>query len=205
MEMVGIGDPACFMRDCTFVGKNRVTAKALDDRVGCLVLIEAIKALRKSKSKGFPNDLYFVFTVQEEVGLRGARTSAFGIMPDMAIAVDVTSVGDTPECMPLPAKLGGGAAIKVRDAGTVIPRKVKDFLVKVAEQNRISYQFELLIGGATDAAIIQYTQTGVPVGGISIPTRYIHSPSELADLGDIKSCIDLVRWVSLTDISKFGF
>ena len=183
---VGVGEMAAFEHSFVDLG-GRVAAKALDDRVGCAVLIEALKRVRKPA-----NDLYCTFTVQEEVGLRGARTSAFGIEPDLAIALDVTATGDTPEAPKLAMKLGAGAAIKVKDVSLITHPQVKDLLTELAEKNNIPYQYEVLPFGGTDAGAIHLTKAGIPAGVISIPCRYLHSPSEMVDLNDVEAAVRLV-------------
>jgi endoglucanase len=126
----------------------------------------------------------FVFTVQEEVGLRGATTSGYGVDPEIAVAVDVTDTGDTPECLPMAVQLGAGPAIKVKDGGMLSHAGVKDWLVRTAEGGSIPFQLEVLAAGTTDARAIQTSRAGVPAGCISIPCRYIHSPSETIDSAD---------------------
>ena len=167
---------------------EKIISKALDDRVGCYILLEALKNCEESK-----NDLYFVFTVQEEVGLRGAKTSAFGIMPDMAIAIDVTDTGDTPKSDVMEVKLGAGAAIKVMDSSCICSPEVRSLLLELARKNKIPCQIEVLTYGGTDAGAIHLTGAGVKTGGVSIPTRFIHSPSEMVDADDVKACIRLVE------------
>lgn len=183
---VGVGDAAGFWRDFTDLGE-RIVSKAMDDRIGCVVLIETLKELKKS-----PHDVYFVFTVQEEVGLRGAITSAFGVQPDVAIAIDVTGTGDTPESNRMAVSLGKGPAIKVKDAGMLAHPAVKNLLVDTAKESKIPFQLEVLTGGTTDAMAMQTTREGVPAGCISIPTRYIHSPSEMIDFGDLQNAVKLL-------------
>ena len=186
-KMVKIGDTACFMGEFVVQGE-KIISKALDDRVGCYILLEALKNCEESK-----NDLYFVFTVQEEVGLRGAKTSAFGIMPDMAIAIDVTDTGDTPKSDVMEVKLGAGAAIKVMDSSCICSPEVRSLLLELARKNKIPCQIEVLTYGGTDAGAIHLTGAGVKTGGVSIPTRFIHSPSEMVDADDVKACIRLVE------------
>jgi putative aminopeptidase FrvX len=183
---VGVGDAAGFWRDFADLG-DRLVSKAMDDRIGCVVLIETLKELKKS-----PHDVYFVFTVQEEVGLRGATTSAFGVQPDMALAVDVTGSGDTPESNRLAVALGKGPAIKVKDSGMLAHPAVKNLLIDTAKESKIPYQLEVLVGGTTDAMAMQTTREGVPAGCLSIPTRYIHSPSETIDFDDLQNAIKLL-------------
>lgn len=186
-KKVKTGDTAVF--DGGFYQKGDIViSKALDNRAGCYVLLKAMEELEESD-----NDLYFVFSTQEEVGLRGARTAAFGIMPDYAIAVDVTDTGDTPSCPVMDVKLGGGAAVKVMDYSVMCDLTVVSTLKKLAKENKIPFQTEIMEDGGTDAGAIALTGGGVRAGGISIPTRYIHSPSEMASKKDIKACIELVK------------
>jgi len=186
-KKVRIGDMAVFKREFEDIG-DRVVAKSLDDRIACAILIETLKEIRKKN-----NDLFFVFTVQEEVGLRGARTSAFGISPDYAIAIDVTDTGDTPEAERISLKLGKGAAIKVKDWGMITSREVRDRLINLAEKKKIPYQLEVIEGGTTDAMVIEVTKSGIPTGAVSISTRYVHSPSEMADMRDVKASVKLLK------------
>ena len=183
---VRVGDVAGFDRKCEDLG-TRIVAKAMDDRIGCAVLLTVMKELGRS-----PNDLYFVFTVQEEVGLRGAGTSGYGVEPEIALAVDVTLTGDTPECAPMAVVLGGGAAIKIKDGGMLAHPGVKDWLLRTAEAGAIPFQREVLTRGTTDASAIQVSRAGVPAGCVSIPCRYVHSPSEMVDHGDVQAVVKLL-------------
>jgi putative aminopeptidase FrvX len=184
---VKAGQPAGFWREYHERG-NRLIAKSMDDRIGCVVAIEAMKRLNKQS----PNEVYFVFTVQEEVGLRGARASAYGVNPDVAIALDVTGTGDELKNRKMAVRLGNGAAIKLHDPGLVVPPAIRDWMINRAEADNIPYQLELLTGGSTDAAAIQTARAGVPSGCISIPCRYIHSTSETVDLRDVQAAVDLL-------------
>jgi len=183
---VQVGDPAVFVRPFTAQG-TRLVAKAMDDRIGCAVLIETLRRLEDT-----PHDLYVVFAVQEEVGLRGARTSAYGIEPDMAIAVDVTTTGDTPEARPMAVKLGEGPAVKVQDRGMIAHPRVRRLLIDRAAEAGIPYQLEVLEQGTTDAAAMQLARSGVPAGCLSIPCRYVHSPSEMVDEADVENGVRLL-------------
>ena len=183
---VQIGDPAVFVRPFVKQG-SRLLSKAMDDRIGCAVLIELLRRLEQT-----PHDLHVVFAVQEEVGLRGARTSAYGIDPDMAIAVDVTTTGDTPESKPMAVKLGEGPAVKVRDRGMIAHPRVRQLMVDAAEAAGIPYQLEVLEHGTTDAAAVQLVRSGVPAGCLSVPCRYVHSPSEMVDEGDVENSVRLL-------------
>ena len=183
---VTVGDVACFMRSCDFQG-TRIVAKAMDDRIGCAVMLQVMKEATAS-----PHDVTFVFTVQEEVGLRGAATSGFGVEPEIAIAVDVTLTGDTPECAPMAVSLGAGPAVKIKDGGMLAHAGVKDWLLRTAEAASLPHQREVLVAGTTDAAAIQVSRAGVPSGCISIPTRYVHMPSEMIDYGDAEGAVRLL-------------
>jgi endoglucanase len=183
---VGVGDAAGFWRDFVDLG-DRMMSKAMDDRIGCAVLIQTMRELKRS-----PHEVYFVFTVQEEVGLRGAVTSAYGVQPDLALAVDVTDTGDTPESTTMAVALGKGPAIKVKDSGMLAHPGVKRLLVNTAQEAKIPYQLEVLTGGTTDAMAMQVTREGVPAGCISIPTRYVHTPSETVDFDDVQNAVKLL-------------
>jgi putative aminopeptidase FrvX len=182
------GNPAVFWRDLETRG-NCVMAKAMDDRIGCAV---AIEAMRRFDAASSPHEVYFAFTVQEEVGLRGAGAAAFGIEPDLGIALDVTDTGDTPHNAKMPVRLGLGAAIKLHDPGLVVPAVIRDWMVDTAEAHNIPYQLEVLSGGSTDASRIQISRSGVPSGCISIPCRFVHTTSETVDQADVDACIELL-------------
>ncbi|MCX7843156.1 MAG: M42 family metallopeptidase [Clostridia bacterium] len=185
-KKVQIGDAACFLGETVQEG-DVIISKALDDRAGCSVLLQAIKNLPETE-----NEIYFVFTVQEELGLRGAKTSAYQILPDMAIAVDVTKTGDTPECKPMAVKCGGGPAVKIKDNSVICHPEVRRLLEDKAKQLNIPYQLEVLSAGGTDAGAIHLTAGGVPSGAISIPCRNIHSPSEIVSLKDLENAVKLL-------------
>ena len=183
---VTVGDVGCFLRGYDELG-TRIVAKAMDDRIGCAVLLQVMRELGRS-----PHDLSFVFTVQEEVGLRGAVTSGYGVEPDVALAVDVTYTGDTPESAPMAVELGGGPAIKIKDGGMLTHVGVKEWLLATAQAAGIPFQREVLVSGTTDASAIQTTRSGVPAGCVSIPTRYVHMPSEMVDYRDVQGAVKLL-------------
>lgn len=183
---VRIGDVAAFERPFTDLG-NRLVSKAMDDRISVVVMIETLRQLKHS-----PHEIYFVFTAQEEVGVRGAATAAYRIDPDIGLAVDVTRTGDTPKGITMDVALGKGPAIKVKDSGMIVDPRVVDWMVKTAEVSKIPYQLEVLTRGGTDARAIQLTRAGVPAGCLSIPCRYIHSPSEMVDLSDVENAVRLM-------------
>jgi putative aminopeptidase FrvX len=183
---VRIGDVAAFERPFLDLGQ-RLVAKSMDDRIGTAILIETLRQVKDS-----PHELYFVFSVQEEVGVRGATTAAYGIDPDLGLAVDVTGTGDTPKGLKMEVSLGEGPAIKVRDAGMLADPRVVDWMVNTAEKEKIPCQLEILERGGTDARAIQLTRAGVPAGCLSVPCRYVHSPSEMVDYGDVLNSIRLL-------------
>jgi endoglucanase len=183
---VKVGDVAAFDRTFIELG-DRLVAKSLDDRAGVVVLIETLRAIKST-----PNDLYFVFTTQEEVGTRGAGTAAFGIDPEIGIAVDVTPTGDTPASIKMVMELGKGPCIKFRDVGMISDPRVVDWMIQAAEKAKIPYQREVLLMGSTDAREIQISRAGVMTGALSIPCRYVHSASEMVDINDLKNSAKLL-------------
>jgi putative aminopeptidase FrvX len=183
---VKVGDVAAFERTFIEMG-DRLVAKSLDDRAGVVVLIETLRAIKST-----PNDLYFVFTTQEEVGTRGAGAAAFGIDPDLGIAVDVTPTGDTPSSIKMVMELGMGPCIKFRDVGMISDPRVVDWMIKTAEKAKIPYQREVLLVGSSDAREIQISRAGVMTGALSIPCRYVHSASEMVDVNDLKNSVKLL-------------
>ena len=189
---VKIGDTCTLAPKITELLNNRIAASKLDDKIACAVLIQTLMDMKDIPHSG---DLYFVFTAQEEVGLRGAKTAAQSIMPDYSIAVDVTDTGDTPECTPMAIKLGDGAAIKLMDRSAICHREMVNLLMKTAKENNIKYQSEIMTAGGTDTAAMQLAGEGSIAGAISIPTRYIHTGIEMCDMGDVQSCAELLRGV----------
>lgn len=191
---VKIGDVAAFDRPFTEMG-NRLVAKSMDDRAGVLLAIETLRALKST-----PFDVYFVFTTQEEVGTRGAATSAYGVDPDIGIALDVTPTGDTPNALKMEMALGQGPCIKIKDNGALSDPRIVQWMIRTAEKNKIPYQREVLLLGGTDAHAIQLTRAGVPAGCISIPVRYVHSPSEMIDYSDMQNSVKLLTALLRTPI-----
>lgn len=181
---------------------NKLTGKAFDNRAGVAAMIQAVK---KTETKC---TVYAVGTVQEEVGLKGARTSAFALEPDAAIALDVCVATDFPggESVHMDIKLGKGPAITIADAsgrGLIASKKVLEWLRNTAEQNEIPYQMEVAEGGTTDATAIHLTKAGIPTGVISIPSRYIHSPVEIIDFEDLKNTSLLTSRALETAVNYF--
>ena len=196
-KMVQVGDFAVY--DAPRFEQNGILCGPyLDNRIGCVALLLAMEQLVETEPE---NDLYFVFTVQEEVGLRGAGAAAFAVEPDFAVAVDVTDTGDLPEHKtPMAVKLGHGPAVKVMDHSAICAPVVREALEKAAADGGIAFQREILQCGGTDTAAIQKARAGVLTGAISIPTRYIHSPSELCAESDVVNTAKLLVGFS---VSKF--
>ena len=196
-SIVKVGDIAVYATPTLEAG-DRIISPYHDDRIACVILIKALEQLGKSN-----NDLYFVFSVQEELGLRGAKTAAYGVDPDYGIAVDVTIASDIPNKKKIgTTKLGGGAAIKIMDASVICHPKMVALMESIAAEKGIANQRDILSAGGTDAGAIHLTRSGVISGGISIPTRYIHSPTEMVDKNDIQACIDLVVAFSEADLPQ---
>ena len=183
---VKIGDPAVFVGRFVDMG-DRWMSKTMDDRIGCLIAIEALKALKAS-----PNEVWFVFSVQEEVGLRGAKTSAYSVDPEIGIALDVTLCNDTPGLVERNLKFGAGPCIKAKDGSLVGTPWLNNALYDAAERAGIPYQVEVLRGAGTDAGAISLTRSGVPSSAISVACRYVHTPSEMVDVNDVKQAIQLL-------------
>jgi tetrahedral aminopeptidase len=183
---VKVGDIAVFDRPFLDLG-DRLVSKAMDDRISVAVQMEVLRRLENT-----PHEIHFVFSVQEEVGLRGATTAAYGADPDLGISVDVTLTGDTPKGVKMEVGLGKGPAVKVRDGRMLSDPRVVRLMVETAERAGLPYQMEVLEGGTTDAAAIQLTRAGVPVGCVSIPCRYVHSPSEMVDYRDVENAVNLL-------------
>lgn len=186
MELISIGDSAVF-EGGFFQNGDRVFSKAMDNRAGVYALIKVLMQIGDC-----PNDLYFVFTTQEELGCRGAKAVSNSINPDIALAVDVTDTGDTPECKPMAVKLGHGPCIKYMDNSIITHKYVNDALKAVAKRDNIQIQHEVLSIGGTDAGAIHTSGTGVMTGAVSIPTRYIHTPHECVSMADVEGAVKLI-------------
>ncbi|MEL6389569.1 MAG: M42 family metallopeptidase [Bacteroidota bacterium] len=202
-EMVPIGSPITRERELIEIG-HCVNAKSIDNRVSVFVLLEALRELRDEE---LSCDVYAVFTVQEEVGLRGAMTSASGIDPDFGIVLDVTLACDVPgiQAHEKVTKLGGGTAIKVLDGSTICDYRMVQFMRELAQEKGIRHQMEILPAGGTDAAGIQRNAKGGSItGGISVPTRYLHQVIETAHKQDIRDTIDLLK-ATLLNVSEYDW
>lgn len=188
--LVEVGDVAVFER-LFHVQGDRWTAKSMDDRIGCMILVEVLRKL-KAKNRRIENSFFFVFSVQEEVGRRGAKTAAYALRPGIGIALDVTPAGDTPESDPLGISLGKGPAIKIKDSGMISDPRLVRFMIEQAERAGLPYQREVLTSGTTDAQSIQLAHAGVITGCLSIPCRYGHTAMETIDAGDVRNAIELL-------------
>ena len=190
-KMVRIGDKMTFNSIFAEYPNNLIMGKALDNRVGCYVMMEVLKRVDTRAT------VYGVGTVQEEVGLKGARTSAFKLNPDLAFALDVTLSGDHPGIKPdeAPVVIGKGPAIILADAsgrGILTQNSVNDLLIKAGDENDIPYQLEVSDGGTTDGSAIHLTREGIPTGVLSVSARYIHTPVSVCSMDDIESTIQLI-------------
>lgn len=165
---------------------TRYVGRPFDNRVGCAVLIEALKSIETTE-----NDLYFVFTVQEEVGCRGAKPATYSVEPDIAINLDVTRTDDKGGKDTLNVKLGGGATIKIKDAGVICSHGIVTKMRELAREKGIKYQDEMLSRGGTDTSAMQISKRGCMVGAISIPCGFIHTPCEMIDINDAKEAVKL--------------
>ncbi len=195
---ISVGDPVAFDVKYVALNKDLVMGKAFDNRAGCLAMVETLKLLGETDCT-----VCAVGTVQEEVGLRGAGTAAFGVDPDVALALDVTVAGDVPGVREYDTsvKTGKGPALTVYDSGLITHPKVFRWLLDTAEEEKIAVQLESGLMGSTDAARISLTRQGIPSGTISIPTRYIHSAAAVLNLKDIENSAKLAA-AAIKKISK---
>lgn len=202
-KIISIGNTVTRERELIEMG-NCINCKSIDNRVSVFILIETLRQLKGEK---LPYDFYACFTVQEEVGLRGAAVAAHHIEPDFGINIDTTIAFDTPGARPheMVTELGKGAAIKIMDSSTICDTRMVRFLQQTADKHRIRWQSELLPAGGTDTAGLQRNgKTGAIAGAISIPTRHIHQAIEMADKTDIRHCIDLLA-AAVKEIDRFDW
>jgi len=202
-ELVKIGDSVTREREFIEMGEC-VNSKSLDNRLAVFILIEMFKNL---KGKEVPYDIYGVFTVQEEVGIRGANVSALKINPDFGFGLDTTIAFDLPGAAAheMITKLGDGTAIKIMDASTICDYRMVDYMKKTADKHKIKWQPEILTAGGTDTAGIQrMTQGGSIAGAVSIPTRHLHQVIEMANKEDIQGSIDLLT-ACVSDLDQYDW
>ena len=180
------GDTAVYDGAPCFAG-DRVISPYLDNRIGCAVCLKALELLQDSD-----NDIFCTFTVQEEVGTRGAGAAAFSICPDFAIAVDVCGVSDYPGKRTGGLSIDAGPVVKLEDRSAICHKAVCELLLGSAEQEHIPVQRYVAVGGGTDTGVISRSRGGVPAGCLSIPIRYTHSPNEIANLRVAEQCARLL-------------
>ncbi len=196
LSMVKPGDAAVYDAP-TYLQGGKIYSKYIDNRSGCAVLIAALAQIREAK-----NDLYFVFTAQEEVGIRGAKTSVYGVDPDVGIAVDITGSDDVPGAThTCSSVLGKGPGIKVMDSVVICQPQVVKWMNDVAQSAGVAVQQDIMRGGGTDAGAILTTRGGVYAGGICIPCRYGHAPVAVCDLGDLENCVRLTVALAESEIA----
>ncbi len=202
-KIISIGDPITRYSELKELG-NCVNCKSIDNRVSVFILIET---LRELKEQEVPFDVYGVFTVQEEVGIRGANVSALDIQPDFGFGLDTTIAYDVPGAKPeeMVTKLGEGTAIKIMDSSTICDYRMVKYMKSVAEKHAVKWQPEILPAGGTDTSGIQRMNAGGAISGaISIPTRHIHQVIEMADKSDIRASIDLLK-VCLSELDQYDW
>ncbi len=187
-KLVSRGDTAIFDSPFCALGKNRIKARALDDRFGCAVMMTLI-------SEELAYDTWFAFTVQEEIGCRGAKSAVYSINPDISLVLEATTAADIPsaEGEGRVCALGKGAVIGYMDRGAIYDKTLFEKLRKIAEEKNIPWQMKSRIAGGTDAGAITVSGNGVRTTSLSLPTRYIHSPSSVGDVRDMKAVISLAR------------
>ncbi len=203
LENISIGDPITREREFIEMG-NCVNSKSLDNRLAVFILIEMFKTL---KGKEVPYDIYGVFTVQEEVGIRGANVASLKINPDFGFGLDTTIAFDLPGAAEheMITKLGEGTAIKIMDASTICDYRMVDYMKKTADKHNIKWQPEILTAGGTDTAGIQrMTQGGSIAGAVSVPTRHLHQVIEMANKDDIQASIDLLT-ACVSDLDTYNW
>lgn len=162
---------------------TRYVGRPFDNRVGCAIMIEALKEMKDTE-----NDVYFVFSTQEEVGSRGAKPAAYAINPHIGIALDVT-MADKPGVSNVSMKIGEGCTVKIKDSGAISSPRLVAKMKEIAADNKIKYQNEILLQGGTDHSVIQVTGTGAEVSAVSIPTAFIHTGVEMIDMEDVKNAV----------------
>jgi endoglucanase len=202
-ELISIGDPITREREFIEMG-DCVNGKSLDNRLAVFIQLEM---LRKLKGKKIPYDLYAVFTVQEEVGVRGANVASLRVNPDFGFGLDTTIAFDLPGAAAheVITRLGEGTAIKIMDAGTICDYRMVRFMKQVADKKKIKWQPEILTAGGTDTSGIQrMTEGGSIAGAISIPTRHLHQVIEMAHKSDIKASIELLT-ACILEIDRYDW
>jgi endoglucanase len=194
LETIEIGDQIIFEPNAGVLNGDFYYGKAADNRISCYAMIKVMEKI--SKIHGFNAQVFACATAQEEVGLKGAKTSSFSINPDFALVIDTTVAGDMPgiEEKVSSLKLGEGVAITIIEAsgrGTIVSQKARQLIIETAIDNKIQHQIDVIDGGMTDGAIIYTNREGILTGILSIPARYIHAPTSVFNIKDINSAVDL--------------
>ena len=187
-KYVKLGDYAVFNSIYREFGNNKIKAKALDDRVGCYLMLKLMEF-------EYPNDIYFSFTVQEEVGCRGAKVAAYTVNPDYCIVLEGTTCSDVPgtDETGFSTHMGKGPAVSILDGGSYSSKEMIKTIYETAQKNNIDIQFKQTTMGGNDASVIVTTNAGIKTGVLSIPCRYIHSPSSVADKNDINNAFNILK------------
>jgi len=186
-QKVRIGSSAIVVESVVALDDNRLVGRALDNRVGCAI---AIESFRQAAAAGF--NVSLVFTAQQAVGARGAKTATYRLQPDLAIIIDAAPAGDMPAAARMELKLGAGPAIKIMDGTAIVPLTVKDALIESAAKAGVTVQYEVWPGGFTDAGAVHLSVDGIPVGGVSYPARYVGGPSTMVDLRDADGAVKVI-------------
>lgn len=191
-KAISVGDPVIVHSFAEVVGDDIVIGKAFDDRAGCAVLVKILERLKNSR---LPYDLYAVFATGEELGLRGAKTSAYNVDPDFAISVEGTIAVDNPNIPPhkQPSHIGKGPVITIIDKSIVVNQRVVMFFEEVARRNSIPFQYKTPIFGSTNAGVIHLERGGTLSGVIAVPARYIHSPLSIIKISDFENTVELLH------------
>ena len=188
MKMVSLGDVCVYANDCFRLGEHKVSAPAMDDRCACALLVKLLQTVGETK-----DTIIAVFSVQEEVGCRGAKVASFAKEPDIGIALDVTGWGDTPGTSIPEIKLGEGIGVKVMDRASISNPALREELIACAEKAGVKAQREVLPYGGTDAGAMQQSRGGIPVCTLSVPCRYVHSACEVIDMRDMEAGLKLLQ------------
>ncbi len=189
-NFIEIGNQVCLTGDCFLMNNEYAVGKAMDNRAGVAVLDEVINRV---KNKKLSSQVYFVGTAQEEVGTRGAKTSVQKVKPNIAIALDTCASHDTFGAIPGTQALGKGAALRIKDMGTLMDPKLVDYLMKLSKEYKIPVYKYVAQGGGTDAEELQYGNAGVATITISLPQRYLHSPLGVCNMKDLIAAADLIE------------
>jgi len=186
--LISLGDTGAFDEDIREFGDGYIKAKAIDDRFGCAVLLELIES-------DLPVDCTFAFTVQEEVGLRGAFAAAYSIQPDIALIVEGTTAADLPSASENKkvCKVGCGPVIPFMDGGAIYNKEIRGILIDIADDNKIPWQTKTYVAGSTDGAVFQKTRSGIKATAIAAPVRNLHSPACVGKISDMEAVMKLVR------------